>query len=122
MMCSMTMASRPFTTPAARVHTAPHVPAGMVPNATSMSLLVTRAGGAGAPRAACSGGVVSDRALDVLVGPPPIERTAHLFDLRPEAVRHEIDRRLPCHFDESWCLEHRFEVKRPTEAHAVHHH
>ena len=94
MTCSITIASRPLTTPAARVRTAPQVPALMVPNATSMSRSVSS----------------------------PIEGTAHLFHLDAETAGDQVYRCLPGHFDETGRLEHRFEIQWATEAHPVHHH
>ena len=94
MMCSMTIASRPLTTPAARVRTAPQVPALIVPNATSMSRSVNST----------------------------VEGAPHLLDFDAEPLRDEVNRRLPGQFDEARRLQHRLEVEWAAESHPVHHH
>ena len=80
------------------------------------------AGRPGADRAAGAGLDGAERDLDVPVGQFAVQGAADLLDLDAEPVGDQVNRCLPGHLDEAGCLQHRFEVQRTAEAHAVHHH
>ena len=80
--------------PIALVFTAPQVPAGIVPNATSISR----------------------------VGQLAVEPAADLVELDAETLGDQVDRRLPGRRDVPGTAEQRLEVEGAPEAHSVHHH